>query len=434
MNISRPINVLHLRSCRGTGGGPEKTILFTARETDPAAVCVHIAYLKSQDDEAFDLHERAGKLGIPHFVAINERHKFDINALRELLRILREKKIDILSCHCYKSDLYGLILSRFHKMKLVTTVHGPLATFRHFWSAQNWRVRYIYDQLDMRLLRFFDRVLVVAQSMRKTVAGYVPDRAKVTCVKNAIDARFFQAAKERASELRDRLALPANAKVVGAVGRLNAEKDYPNLFEAAKILLSEREDLYFVIAGKGSLEDTLTRQVQSMGLADRVRFLGHFHDIRPVYDLMDVYALSSTREGLPNTVLEAMAMEVPIVATDVDGVSEAAAHDREALLVPPCDPKRLADNIRTLINDPALSNRLRKAARARVLNEFSFAARTKRVEGIYRSLMGLDQAPSSHQAISVFEPLASTETSTPRPTQGMAQENYLNQLLQGACS
>jgi glycosyltransferase involved in cell wall biosynthesis len=418
LNTSRPINVLHLRSCRGTGGGPEKTILFTARETDPAAVAVHIAYLKSQDDEEFDLHERARKLGIPHFVTINERYKFDINALRELLRILREKKIDILSCHCYKSDLYGLILSRYHKMKLVTTVHGPLATFRHFWSAQNWRVRYLYDQLDMRLLRFFDRVLVVAQSMRKTVAGYVPDRAKVTCVKNAIDARFFQAEKARACELRDRLALPADAKVIGAVGRLNAEKDYPNLFEAAKILLSERKDLYFVIAGKGPLEDTLTKKVQSMGLADRVLFLGQFHDVRPVYDLMDVYVLSSTREGLPNTVLEAMAMEVPIVATDVDGVSEAAAHDREALLVPPCDPKRLADSIRVLVNDPALRDRLRNAARARVMAEFSFAARTKRIEGIYRSLMGLDQASSAQEQVPLFGPRASNATGTPRLTQG----------------
>jgi glycosyltransferase involved in cell wall biosynthesis len=395
---------------------------------------VHIAYLKSQDDEAFDLHERASKLGIPHFITINERHKFDISALKALLHVLRERKIDVLSCHCYKSDLYGLILSRYHKMKLIATVHGPLATFRHFWSAQNWRVRYLYDQLDLRLLRYFDQVLVVADSMRKTVEGYGTNRGKVTCIRNAIDSQFFQAAKERGSALRDRLALPAGSTIIGAVGRLNAEKDYPNFFEAAKILLRERQDLYFIVAGNGPLEDALTRQVQSMGLADRVRFLGHFHDIRPIYDLMDVYVLSSTREGLPNTVLEAMAMEVPIVATDVDGVSEAATHDREALLVPPRDPKRLADSIRALVNDPALRDRLRKAARARVMTEFSFAARTRRVEGIYRSLMERDQRSASHDQIPLSEPFASAATSTPRPTRDAAQDNYLNQLLQGVCS
>src|SRR5262245_44567157 len=245
MMTTRPINVLHLRSCRGTGGGPEKTILFSAREADPRAVRVNIAYLKSHDHAEFDPDVRARKLGIANFTTIEERHKFDLGALRKLLRLLREKEIDLISCHCYKSDLYALILSRFHKMKLVTTAHGPLATLRHFWSAQNWRVRYLYDQLDLRLLRYFDRVLVVADSMRKTIARYGVRRSKLTYVKNAIDANHFRADSARTAELRGRLGLPADATVIGAVGRLNAEKDYPNFFEAARILLAERPDLYF---------------------------------------------------------------------------------------------------------------------------------------------------------------------------------------------
>jgi glycosyltransferase involved in cell wall biosynthesis len=387
MSKARPINVLHLRSCRGTGGGPEKTILFSAKEADPAAVCLHIAYLKSHDDLEFDLDKRAQKLGIPNFTTIEERHKFDIGAMRKLLQLLREKEIDLISCHCYKSDLYALILSRFHKMKLVSTAHGPLASLRHFWSAQNWRARYVYDQLDLRLLRYFDHLLVVADSMRKTIARYGVARDKLTYVKNAIDSQYFRPQNRRALELRDRHKIPANATVIGAVGRLNAEKDYPNFFEAAQILLRERDDLYFTIAGKGPLEETLRRQVQSMRLADRVLFLGHFHDTREVYDLLDVYVLSSLREGLPNTVLEAMAMEVPIVATDVDGVSEAVTNEREALLVPPRAPHKLAAGIRAVLQDPALGDRLRRAARLKVVRDFSFADRMRRVEEIYRTVM-----------------------------------------------
>jgi glycosyltransferase involved in cell wall biosynthesis len=387
MSTTRPINVLHLRSCRGVGGGPEKTILFSAKEADPAAVRLHIAYLRSHDDKEFDLDVRAQKLGVPNFTTIEERSKFDVGALRRLLRLLREKEIDLISCHCYKSDLYALILSRYHKMKLISTAHGPLASLRHFWSAQNWRVRYLYDALDLRLLRYFDHVLVVADSMRETVTGYGVPRHKLTYVKNAIDSRFFRADKGRAAELRGKFGLPAGATVVGAVGRLNAEKDYPNFFEAAKLLLRDRDDLYFTIAGGGPLEQALRGQLQAMGLTDRVRFLGHFHDVREVYDMLDVYVLSSTREGLPNTVLEAMAMEVPIVATDVDGVCEAVTHDREALLVPPRASDRLAQGIHAVLQDPALAGRLRRAARERVETEFSFAARMRRVEGIYRAVM-----------------------------------------------
>jgi glycosyltransferase involved in cell wall biosynthesis len=382
------INVLHLRSLRGAGGGPEKTILFSAKEADPSSFRLHIAYLKSRNDRDFDLAERAKKLGIDDFITIDEDRKFDLRAIRQLLEVLRERRIDVLHCHCYKSDLYGLILSRFYNMKLVTTVHGPLARLRFFWSAQNWRVRYLYDQLDLRLLRYFDHVLMVSESMRKIVSQYGVKKHKLTWVKNAIDSQYFRRRPAGGSALRQSLNIPPGARVVGAVGRLNGEKDYPNLFQAARDLLERRQDLYFTIAGKGELEASLKSQVRQMGLADRVLLLGHFHDVREVYEMMDVYVLSSSREGLPNTVLEAMAMEAPIIATDVDGVKEAVTHDCEALLVPPRDPLRLADGIHHLLDAPDLAKRLTEAARAKVENEFSFATRMRHVESIYRQVMG----------------------------------------------
>jgi glycosyltransferase involved in cell wall biosynthesis len=392
---TKKINVLHLRSCRGTGGGPEKTILFSAREADRESFRLHIAYLKSRNDPEFDLAERARKLGIEDFVAIEEDHKFDVRALKTLLRLLREREIDVLSCHCYKSDLYGLILSRFHPMKLVTTAHGPLASFRYFWSAQNWRVRYLYDQLDLMLLRYFDQVLIVSDSMRKAVARFGVQEQKIIWIKNAIDSTYFRKAPQRSFELKDQLGIPRAAVVIGAVGRLNAEKDYANFIDAARILLSERPDLYFTITGKGPLEETLRQKVNSLGMADHLLFLGHFHDVRQVYDMTDIYVLSSTREGLPNTVLEAMAMEVPIVATDVDGVREAVLPGSEALVVPARDPERLAGGIRSLLDDPGLGEKLSRAAREKVEREFSFASRMRRIEDIYRKLMGAGDNPGS---------------------------------------
>ncbi|MBI3466163.1 MAG: glycosyltransferase [Planctomycetes bacterium] len=400
MDTPRKINVLHLRSSRGAGGGPEKTILFSAKEADPDSFCLHIAYLKSHDDDAFDLDVRAQKLGIDRFYAINERHKLDIRALKELLRILREQQIDILHCHCYKSDLYGLILSRYYKMKLVTTAHGPLASLRFFWASQNWRVRYIYDQLDLRfLMKRFDAVLMVSESMRKAIAKYGVDQRKLIYVKNAIDSQYFRSGHSGNPELRDRYGIPRDATVIGAVGRLNGEKDYPMLLRAAQLLLKDRQDLWFVIAGDGPIRAQLQGQAKKMALAERVLFLGNLQDVRPVYEMLDVYVLSSTREGLPNTVLEAMAMEVPIVATDVDGVAEAVTHDSEALLVPPRDPERLANSLRLVLDDARLRDRLVSAARERVEREFSFATRMRRVESIYRQVMQMQHEPAPAGAV-----------------------------------
>ncbi len=390
-DAKKKINVLHLRSCRGVGGGPEKTILFSAREVDREAFELNIAYLKSRDDKDFDLDQRAKKLGIENFVTIEETKKLDIAALKKLLQLLREKQIDVLSCHCYKSDLYGLILSRYHKMKLITTAHGPLASFKFFWSAQNWRVRYLYDQMDLRLMKRFDHVMIVSDSMRETILRYGVKNEKITWVKNAIDSQFFRRTGDRS--LRDRAEIPRDAVVIGAVGRLNAEKDYPNFMEMARILLQKRPDLYFVIAGGGALEEALKKQAEGLGLTQRLRFMGHFQDVRQVYDMLDFYVLSSTREGLPNTVLEAMAMEVPIVATDVDGVSEASSHNEDGLLVPPRDPHALAASVQTLLDNPQLAKKLTEHARAKIEREFSFATRMRHVESIYRKVMSPEKVP-----------------------------------------
>lgn len=383
----RKINILELRSCRGGGGGPEKTILFSALEADQSAFNVTIVYLKSKDDPEFDLDERARQLGVDSFYTIDERFKFDIRALRQLLQILRDKQIDVLHAHCYKSDLYGLILRRFHPMKLMTTAHGPLATFQFFWASKNWRVRYLYDQIDLRILRYFETVIMVSDTMRGIISRHGVDPRRLIWIRNAIDSGFFRRTGTRDEAFRESVGIPAGATVIGAVGRLNGEKDYPNFLNAAKVLLDRRANLHFVIAGKGELEADLRRMARDLGIAGRVTFLGHFHDVRKVFELMSVYVLSSTREGLPNTVLEAMAMEVPIVTTDVDGVREAVSDQMEAILVPARNAEHLAAGIERMLDDVALRTRLVANARRKVELEFSFAQRTRRIEDIYRRLV-----------------------------------------------
>lgn len=402
MSLTKKINVLHLRSCRGSGGGPEKTILFSIKEVDSARFEMSVAYLKSRHDPGFDLDNRAKALGIEAFVTIDEDYKCDIAAMKKLLKLLRDKRIDILHCHCYKSDLYGFILSRYHPMKLVTTAHGPLASLRYFWASRNWRVRYVYDQIDLRILKHFDAVLMVSESMRETISKYHVPADKLVWVKNAIDAAHFCADRQRGISFRNRLGIPLDAPVIGAVGRLNGEKDYPNFLAAAKLLLERYDNLVFTIAGTGSLEDSLRLQTRRLGISDKVHFLGHQPDVRPVYDMLDVYVLSSTREGLPNTVLEAMAMEVPIVSTDVDGVAEAVCGGTEAILVPARNARLLADGVSRVLDDPQLASHLCRTARDKVCNSFSFASRMRQVESIYSRVMA-DESVANTRAVRIAQ-------------------------------
>jgi glycosyltransferase involved in cell wall biosynthesis len=226
--------------------------------------------------------------------------------------------------------------------------------------------------------------------MREIISKHGVDPAKMIWVRNAIDSEYFRRSNGSDADIRQRLGIPARATVVGAVGRLNGEKDYPNLLRSAKLLLARRPDTYFVIVGKGELDQQLRQTAIDMGLAERVIFTGHAHDVRKLFELMDVYALSSTREGLPNTVLEAMAMEVPIVSTDVDGVREAVSDGVEAVLVPARDSERLADAIDRVLGSPDLRAQLITQARKKVESSFSFASRTRRMEDMYRRLLAAD--------------------------------------------
>jgi glycosyltransferase involved in cell wall biosynthesis len=223
--------------------------------------------------------------------------------------------------------------------------------------------------------------------MRAIIGRHRVDPAKMLWIRNAIDADHFKRSATPDPQFRASVGLPPGVTVIGAVGRLNGEKDYPNLLHAAQLILRNRADVYFVIAGKGELERDLRRLARELAVADRVLFIGHFHDVRKVFELMDVYVLSSTREGLPNTVLEAMAMEVPIVSTDVDGVKEAVTAEREAVLVPAQNPELLAAALERILDDAGLRSRLTSEARRKVESEFSFSRRTRRIEAIYRQLM-----------------------------------------------
>src|SRR5207253_2817279 len=177
------------------------------------------------------------------------------------------------------------------------------------------------------------------------------------------------------ADAKRRAGLPAGRLVVAAVGRLSAEKGFDLLIRAAHRLLCAGRDLELRIAGDGDAELQLQSLIAELGVADRVRLLGYQSDPRPLYEAADVFALSSLREGLPNVVLEAMALEVPVVATRVAGVPRLIVSERNGLLVEPSRPETLAKALARLLQSPELRARFQAAGRLTVQRRFSFAAR-----------------------------------------------------------
>ena len=180
--------------------------------------------------------------------------------------------------------------------------------------------------------------------------------------------------------------MPAGRLLIGAVGRLSPEKGFDLLIQAVASLIDEGLDLELWIAGEGEGRDELERQALATGHGDRIRLLGFQADTVALFECFDLFCLSSLREGLPNVVLEAMAMEVPVLATRCGGI-EAFGHDgTDMLTVPAGSADALAGGLRRLARDAGLRERLAKTARARIEAEFSFRRRMERMAEVYERL------------------------------------------------
>jgi glycosyltransferase involved in cell wall biosynthesis len=381
---SARVRVLELRSVRGTGGGPEKTIMLGAARADRAKFEVIVCYIRDRRDEVYALDERARALDI-EYVEIFEDHSFDVSVWRQLRQIVRDRQIDIVHAHEYKTDLLGYLLSK--RQGVI-----PLAT-AHAWTGNSRREKWAYYPVDKRVLARYPRVIAVSTDIKRELLRHGAHDDRVVVILNSIDPVAFRRGSADRSAVRSQLGLRDEDFVIGAVGRLERQKRFDVLLEAAAALVPAHPALRLVIAGGGSLLDELRETAARLGLADRCRFPGHRSDIAELHHAFDLYVQSSEYEGTPNSVLEAMAMETPLVATDVGGTSELASNEVHGLIVPSNNVAALKAGIDRAIRDSTGSRTRAEAARRRVEDELSFESRTRRLEAVYEDLV---QRRTSH--------------------------------------
>jgi glycosyltransferase involved in cell wall biosynthesis len=337
---------------------------------------MRIAYLRPHDDQIYDMPSRAQELGVK-LVDVPERGPVDLRAWKELKNVLREFRPDILHAHDYKTNLLSIRLRRGTSSRVVTTMHG--------YGIPTRRLS-MYYLLDRWSLPRMDHVVAVSRDLRDKALRWGVSPSRCTIVDNAIDADLYRRSSDGQS-IRQRLKLPTDRPIIGAVGRLTEVKGFEQLISAAHSLLADGLDLHLIIVGDGEQRPQLAGLISRLGCEDRIHLLGHRTDMIDLYHCMDVYALSSLREGLPNVVLEAMAMEVPVVATRVAGVPNVIEHERSGLIVDPGDVSQLAASIARLLRDPALRQRLAMNARATIEQRFSFAERMKKIRAIYDQVL-----------------------------------------------
>jgi glycosyltransferase involved in cell wall biosynthesis len=333
--------------------------------------------------------ETAGIRHVPVAMTRNLTPFADLRALAQLVRVMRRERFTIVHTHTPKAGLLGQLAARLAGVPVViNTLHGF-----HFHDHTRPLARRFYVTIEKVAARCSDVILSQnEEDIRTAVREGICPPERIKHLGNGIDLDVFDPGRVRAEtvqRLRQEWRIPAGAKVVGFVGRLAARrKGFLDFLKAGAEVVKRLPDTVFVIVGeadRGKPDAVEPEAAKEYGIAEHCRFLGAWKnaELPAVYALMAVLVLPSLFEGIPRVIMEAAALGVPAVASDVKGNREAVADGRSGLLVPLGDVPALADAVAGVLADPERARGLADGARRLAVERFDERRVFERVKAEY---------------------------------------------------
>lgn len=296
--------------------------------------------------------------------------------IRPLLiaHLLNKLEIDILHVHHLNFYLHIQPALRFSKVK------GVLFTEHSYRQLKNNPKR---QGLLKKAISEVGLFTVISHKMKKDLAQYAPDPDSIQVIYNGVDTHRFSPTRACS---RPQI-VPQDSKVIVKVGRLVEEKDHQTLFAAFKNVSTKIPDVSLILVGDGPLKDELKKLAEDLGILPQIQFAGTQSDIVPFLKHADLFVLSSQSEGLPMVILEAMASELPIISTDVGGISELIINRKTGLTVPPKSTEALTHSIIQLLTQRDFAKELASNARKTVLEHYSQEAITRQYMDKYLEIL-----------------------------------------------
>jgi glycosyltransferase involved in cell wall biosynthesis len=313
---------------------------------------------------------------------------FDPRCLWRLRNLLRRERIDVVHTHLFRADLHGRWAARWAGVPVV------VSTVHNFEWFREYRVMNLVERWSARSA---DHVIGCTESVTAHVQEvlHLPPGKAIT-VPNGTPLGPFLEQRDPAP-LRREFGLAEDEKVVGTIGRLSEQKHHTDFLAMAKRVVDRFPRTRFLLIGDGPLRPDLERQRRELGLDDRVLFTGPRGDIPLLLALMDCFVLSSLWEGLPVTLLEAMAAATPCVSTDVGGCRDVVRPGETGWLVPERNPDALARAVIGVLEDPPRAEAVAARARQLVTERHSIERFTRDHESLYLRLLGRGRGGSTGQ-------------------------------------
>lgn len=370
--------IFHL--IKGLGrGGAEMLLLDCARATGSGSIEHGFGYFLPWKDALVQPMREAGA----DVVGFDARGGAGLLLqVPRIARHLRRWRADVLHCHLPLAGVAGRLAGKMAGVPVVYTEHNlmeryhPLTRRANLWT---WRLQ--------------EAVVAVSAEVAASAARHAGDRVPIRVIRNGVPTDRLHPDPDGAKAVRRHLEIPHSAPVVGQVAVFRAQKRLDLWLYAAREILDRRPETRFLLVGDGPLRGEIEALASELGLAEVLRFAGLQEDVGPYLSAMDVLMSSSDFEGLPLVLLEAMALERPVVATGVGGVPEAVIDGETGALVPPGDPQALAETVGRLLDAPGLRATWGRAGRRRVVEELSTDRMLETLDDLYSEV--LDRVRSS---------------------------------------
>lgn len=381
------VKVLQLISSGGYYGA-ENMLLNLCASQDAAGCENSLALFYNVHVPNVEFFERARRRGISVRM-VHCKGRVDLSTIRQIEEIIQEDGIDIIHAHGYKADLYGFAAAWRAGKPIVATCHN--------WVGGTAALG-IYNHLDRMVLKRFAALAAVSDTVAQRLIDSGVSSARVKTIANGIDVQAFEQ-----GEPLPELHMPDN-KVIGMVARLDLQKGFEYLLRAVRELRGNFPDLKVAIVGDGPDRAAIESMIAEFGLQTNVMLAGQQSNMPGVYAAINIFVLPSLNEGLPMTILEAMAASKPVVATKVGAIPKVIQHGENGLLVEPKDVDGLRDALASLLADSELCRRTGAKAHEWVSRNYTSDAMAVKYRQFYDEVLGkpsLAVVPSQHETPAV---------------------------------
>jgi glycosyltransferase involved in cell wall biosynthesis len=369
-----PIPVLHL-IVELSIGGAQSALLRLLAHHDRQRFKVQVACLYNGEGV---IAQQIRAIGVP-VIELGMTGKFRLDAVWRFYRLLHSQQPEILHTWMFHANIIGRLIGRMAGVPIIITSERTMGQEGIF---RRWLNRYTAGMSD--------RIICVSNSVASFAKGTIKlPASKLVVIPNGVQLERFENLPAK-SEARAKYKLEGSVPIIGAIGRPRPVKGYPVLIDAFSQLTWKHPSALLLFVGNGPESLKLIEQVNRLGISHRVIFFDDQPDITGLLPALDIVAIPSLHEGMPNVAIEAMAARLPIVATSVGGTPEVVINRETGFLVRPHDPEALANALSSLLEQPELRQRMGRAGRERAFQLFNIQNTIQLTQALYERLYNHD--------------------------------------------